>query len=141
MLERESGAQLGLHFCALLIETLLSKFCFISFPLGQILWTLLTPLFFNFFNHVFLGITFSSIFDRFWTPKGVQNQSKIDEKFMPKIRSEKRLILAVCFFNFKENLKKSLLDKKIASISNLDNSNFSQKEKNLLIEFIKSKLI
>ena len=41
----------------------------------------------------------------------------------------------------KENLKDSLIDKKIASISNLDNSNFSQKEKNLLIEFIKSKLI
>ena len=41
----------------------------------------------------------------------------------------------------KENLKESLIDKKIASISNLDNSNFSQKEKNLLIEFIKSKLI
>ena len=41
----------------------------------------------------------------------------------------------------KDNLKESLIDKKIASISNLDNSNFSQKEKNLLIEFIKSKLI
>ena len=39
------------------------------------------------------------------------------------------------------NLKESLIDKKIASISNLDNSNFSQKEKNLLIEFIKNKLI
>ena len=41
----------------------------------------------------------------------------------------------------KNNLKESLIDKKIASISNLDNSNFSQKEKNLLIEFIKNKLI
>ena len=41
----------------------------------------------------------------------------------------------------KDNLKESLIDKKIASISNLDNSNFSQKEKNLLIEFIKNKLI
>jgi adenylate cyclase len=41
----------------------------------------------------------------------------------------------------KNNLKESLIDKKIASISNLDNSDFSQKEKSLLIEFIKNKLI
>ena len=40
----------------------------------------------------------------------------------------------------KDNLKESLIDKKVASISNLDNSNFSQKEKNLLIEFIKINL-
>ena len=49
--------------------------------------------------------TFSNpILDRFWTPKRPQNRSKIDEKSMPKLRSEKGLISASLSFNFEENV-------------------------------------
>ena len=44
------------------------------------------------------------ILNRFRTPKRSQNQSNIDQKSMPKSRSEKDLISAALRFNFEENL-------------------------------------